>query len=138
MRKRFATRLAPAAVLAAGSLVLAACGPGSAADVSQIRHVITGFSEASGPNACNYLTTGALSELYVGNGHAAHSRTAAMAACVAKSSAFKGEPVKIGRVWFPHDSRTASAYASAPDGTARWQLFLHKVGNSWQIAHIQH
>jgi hypothetical protein len=132
-----ARTLAAAALVAAGG-ALAACGPGTAADVAQIKQVITGFSEASGPSACNYLTTGALNELYAGNGHVTQDRRRALAVCAAKAGAFKGAPVAIGRVWFPHDSQTASAYANAPSGHPRWELFLHKVGGRWQIAHIQH
>jgi hypothetical protein len=131
------SRLAVAAALAL-SAALAACGPGTTGDVTSIRHVITAFSASSGPNACNYLTTGALNELYLANGHATQDRAKSLAACAAKARYFKGAPVQIGRIWFPHDSRTASAFAHAPGGSPRWQLFLHKVGNDWQIAHIQH
>jgi hypothetical protein len=125
------------AVLGCGA-ALSACGPGTAADVGSIRHVITSFSEASDASACQYLTTGALEELYLGNGHATRDRGRALAACAAKSRSFKGEPVEIGRIWFPQDSRTASAFAHAPGGHPRWQLYLHKVDGRWQIAHIQH
>jgi hypothetical protein len=132
---RTACVIAAALALAAG---LSACGPGSAADVSRIRHVITAFSESSGPDACGYLTTGALNELYLGDGHATRDRRASLAACAAKARNFKGATVQISRIWFPHDSRTASAFAHAPGGSPRWELFLHKVGDQWQIAHIQH
>lgn len=125
-------------MLVAVAAAVAGCGPGSAADVTQIRHVITAFSEASGAGGCRYLTTGALNELYSGNGHVTSDRSRALAVCTARSRDFKGAPVEIGRVWFPQDSRTASAFAHAPGGHPRWQLYLHKVGAQWQIAHIQH
>lgn len=129
---------AAVAVPLAFAATLSACGPGTAADVAQIRQVITGFSNAAGPSACDYLTTGALNELFMGNGHVTTDRRRALAACAAESRAFKGARVVISRVWFPQDARTASAFAHAPAGTPRWQLFLHKVGAQWQIAHIQH
>ena len=122
----------------ATSCLLAGCGPGTADDVAQIRHVITAFSAAGGPSACGYLTTGALNELFSANGHTTGERKRAIAACVAKSRSFKGAPIDIGRVWFPTDPRTATALAHSRDRSSRWQVYLHKVGGRWLIAHIQH
>ncbi len=128
-----------AAALTLGSLCLAACGAGNDADVAQIRQVIHGFAEASGAQACPYLTPTALRELFASAAqHESQRRESPMAACLSQSRSFTGAPVKITRVWF-QSAHAASAYAHRIDGArASYLVTLRKDTGGWQINHITH
>lgn len=128
-----------AVAVAAASLGLTACGAGSDADAGQIRQTIERFADSSGPVSCQYLTTVAKEELFIGlvqhTGPAAAER--ADAACRARSRSFRAARVVVTRVWFT-SSHAAGAYAHRPDTQQSYQLALRKQGGRWRINLIQH
>jgi hypothetical protein len=126
MRKRLPALLA-CAIATAG----AGCGGGSGTnpDYAQVRSVVTQFAEASDARACALLSPDALVELY---GGFRKPVGVARAACVRRSRAFRGEPVRITQV-FVHADGTADVTALNPAGDVTYNVDVRKLGPAWRI-----
>jgi hypothetical protein len=126
------TRALP--LLAAAALAVSGCGSDSSnkVDVKQIRSVVTQFAEADGPQACKLLSPDGVVNVY---GSFTQPVTQARANCLAKSSSFKGAPIKL-TVLKVIDSDTVKQGAISQDGKITYSVTLRKFGPSWRIDEI--
>ena len=125
------TRALP--LIAAAALVLAGCGDSTPkVDTQQIQSVVRQFAAADGPKACALLSPDGLVNVY---GGFTQPVAQARANCLAKSSQFKGEPVKL-TVLRVIDQDTAKQGALSKDGKITYNVTLRKFGPSWRIDEI--
>lgn len=128
MRKR----VLPLPALVAAAVAVAGCGSDPAVktvDTNQIRSVVTQFAQASGPRACALLSPDAVVNVY---GSFTQPVDQARAACIAKSSSFKGKPVTITDVNVI-DASTAKVGATNPKGDVTYSITMRRFGPSWRI-----
>ena len=126
------TRALP--LLVAAALAVSGCGsdPSNKVDTKQIRSVVTQFALANGPKACQLLSPAGVVNVY---GSFTQPVTQARANCVAKSSTFKGKPVKL-TVLRVIDQDTVKQGALSKDGKITYSITLRKFGPSWRIDEI--
>jgi hypothetical protein len=126
------TRALP--LLAAAALAVSGCGGDSSkkVDVKQIRSVVTQFAEADGPKACQLMSPQGLVNVY---GGFTKPVAVARANCIAKSSSFKGRPVRL-TVLKVIDADTVKQGALSQNGKITYNVTLRKFGPSWRIDEI--
>jgi hypothetical protein len=124
-------------LLALTALALALPGCGEDAKTKQsradIRQVVTRFAAAHDASACNLLTDDGLRNVY---GGFTASPAKAKRNCIARSTRFKGEAVKVTQINFT-DANTAKAGALGANGKVAYTVTLRRSGNSrWRINQI--
>jgi hypothetical protein len=124
------TRVLP--LLAAAALAVSGCGGSKSVDSKQIRSVVTQFAAADGPKACSLLSPDGLVNVY---GGFTKPLAVARANCLAKSSSFKGQPVRL-TVLRVIDAVTVKQGALSQDGKITYNVTLRKFGPSWRIDEI--
>jgi hypothetical protein len=120
-------------LLAAGAIALAGCGSDAKVDTGQVRSVVTQFAEADGPKACDLLSPDAVVNLY---GGFTQPVAQARANCLARSSSFKGRPVRI-TVVNVIDPDTVKVGATNNKGDVTYSVTLRKFGPSWRIDEVR-
>jgi hypothetical protein len=126
------TRVLP--LLAAAALAVSGCGGNGSikVDSKQIRSVVTQFAAADGPKACALMSPDGLVNVY---GGFTQPVAKARANCLAKSSKFKGRPVRL-TVLKIIDAATVKQGALSPDGKITYSVTLRKFGPSWRIDEV--
>lgn len=121
-------------LLAAVVVAVSGCGSDTPAkvDTKQIRSVVRQFALGDGPKVCQLLSPAGVVNVY---GSFTQPVTQARANCVAKSSAFKGRPVKL-TVLRVIDQDTVKQGALSEDGKVTYSITLRKFGPSWRIDEI--
>src|SRR5437764_15103900 len=115
-----------ALIAGACALALAGCTDHSK-DEKQIRALVTQFAGASGPRACDLMTTVALGQVY-GNGHPENGRKN----CLAQSKRFRGAAVHITNIHFS-DNDTAKAFTMDATGRINYTVTAVRFGKRWKI-----
>ncbi len=124
-------------VVAALAALAAGCGGASKTTQSQVASTIVAFSEASGTHACDYLTTLALNELFLGGPHRG-DHAQALAACRRASASLTGAPAVVTRIWYPK-AHEAKAFAHQPGTRKGYTVTLRQQpGGPWMINRVQH
>jgi hypothetical protein len=126
------TRVLP--LLAAAAIAVSGCGDAASkkVDSKQIRSVVAQFAESNGPKACQLLSPDGVVNVY---GSFTQPVQQARANCLAKSSSFKGRPVKL-TVLKVIDADTVKQGAISEDGKTTYNVTLRKFGPSWRIDEI--
>ena len=128
MAKRVLPLLSIAAVLITG------CGADASnkVDVKQIQSVVRQFAAATGPQACALLSPDGVVNVY---GAFTQPVAKARANCIARSSQFRGAPIKL-TVLRVIDDQTVKQGATNMKGDVTYNITLRKFGPSWRIDEI--
>jgi hypothetical protein len=118
-------------LLAAAAIAVSGCGDTGSGnvDTKQVQSVVKQFAAADGPKACALMSPDGLVNVY---GGFTKPVAQARANCIAKSTKFKGAPVKL-TVTKVIDGDTVKQGALSADGKTTYSVTLRKFGPSWRI-----
>jgi hypothetical protein len=118
-------------LLAAAAIAVSGCGDTASGnvDTKQVQSVVKQFAAADGPKACALMSPDGLVNVY---GGFTKPVAQARANCIAKSTKFKGAPVKL-TVTKVIDGDTVKQGALSADGKTTYSVTLRKFGPSWRI-----
>jgi len=121
-------------LLSIAAVVLAGCGADTSpnVDVKQIQSVVQQFAAGTGPKACALLSPDGVVNVY---GAFTQPVAKARANCIARSSSFRGAPIKL-TVLRVIDDQTVKQGATNEKGDVTYSITLRKFGPSWRIDEI--
>ena len=127
-----AKRVLPLVSIAA--VLLSGCGgvESTHVDVKQIQSVVRQFASGTGPQVCQLLSPDGVVNVY---GAFTQPVQKARANCIARSSQFRGAPIKL-TVLRVIDDQTVKQGATNAKGDVTYSITLRKFGPSWRIDEI--